>query len=234
MNNSARVLPPEKSQIPCFGLHKGKNNVPYLFQDQNPSGYDFRGKSTNSGYFSNEISGTCPHAINVYLRNRSVPKRHAKAFKLLVSDPLVQAMAPVPSDYKAKKIYQFKSEDLILPSLWLRTLERMSSPLYSHVLNAQSLSRPYIFKAIRATNIQPLVIYDITEIQTPLIKAVVAEAKKHERTLILIGSPIIKDIEVSKTQIMDTIALNDLVLLPMEHIGVRLLDNLVSNKELPW
>lgn len=234
MTDAARVLTQEKPQVPCFGLHQGKNNIPYLFQDYNPTGYDFRGKNTDSGLVSTELRGSCPHAMNLYLRNRSVPKRHAKDFRKISSDPLVQAMAPIPHKYKQHKIYHFDEESLIMPSLWLRTLERMSSPLYSHVLNVQNITRAYVLKALRTTNIQPLVIYGITEIQTPLIKVIVAEAEKLERTVVLIGTQVVSGYPVSKTKLTDMINLNDLVLLPMEHIGVRLLDNLVSNKELPW
>lgn len=234
MTNAARVLTQEKEQIPCFGLHKGKNTAMYLFQDYNPTGYDFRGKNTDSGFVSTNLRGSCPHAMNLYLRNRSVPKRHAKDFRKIAHDPLVQAMAPVPHGYKKQKIYHFEEDSLVMPSLWLRTLERMSSPLYSHVLNVQNITRAYVLKALTTTNIQPLVIYGITEIQTPLIKLIVAEAEKLERTLILIGSRVIRGYPTSKTKLTDLINLNDLVLLPMEHIGVRMLDNLVSNKELPW
>lgn len=231
---SAPISIEDKPQIPCFGIHQGKNGVPYLFQDQNPNGFDFRGKSSNSGFYSNKISGICPHNFNVYLRNRSVPKRHTKAFNKIIQDPLVKAMSPVPWQYKCDQVICFSQENLMLPCVWLRTLERLSSPLYSHVLSADNLTLSYVLKALRASNVHPLVIYDINEQQVLTIKKIITEARKHNRTLILIGSVQFEDVPTLKSNLVDIINLEDLVLLPMEHIGVRLIDNFISNKELPW
>lgn len=231
---SASIINEDKPQIPCFGIHEGKKGVPYLFQDQNPNGFDFRGKSTNSGFYSNKISGTCPHSFNVYLRSRSVPKRHDKAFRRIIQDPLVKAMSPVPWQYKCDQVICFSQENLMLPCVWLRTLERLSSPLYSHVLSVENLTLPYVFKALKATNVQPLVIYDINEQHVHTIKKIIAEARRRNRTLILIGSVQFDDVPTLKSNLVDIINLEDLVLLPMEHIGVRFLDNFISKNELPW
>lgn len=234
MNTAKDLSQAQKPQVKCFGLQPGLNNITYLFQDFNSTGYDFRGKNTKSGLSSNNIAGSCSHNFNVYLRSRSVPKRHAKAFKRISKDPLVKAMAPVPHKGKGAQVFQFE-DDLPLPCIWLRTLERLSSPLYSHVINIQNqVTRKYIFKALTTTNLHPLVIYNVTEFHHAFVREIIAEAKKYERTLVIIGTPPLADYPVYKTKLAEIMHLSDLVLLPMEHIGVRILDKFVREGQLPW
>ena len=229
-----RTRPSRRPQLNAFGLHRSKADVWYLFQDLNPTGYDFRGKNSVSGLYTNKITGDCSHAMNIYQRNRSVPKRHNKLFKRIACDPLVQAMSPLPYETKSQKIYRFESTSLMLPSLWLRTLERMSSPLYSHVLSVHDLKLSYVAKALTVTNLHPFVVHGLTEQHTEIVEELLYLAKKNDRTLILLSDVEIEGVPTSKTQLPDLLKLNDLVILPLEHIGVRVLDKYVSSQELPW
>lgn len=218
-----------KPQLKAFGL-KQVNKKMYLFQDHNPQGYDFCGKRTDSGFYTNDIRGGCPHCMNVYLRTRSVPKLHSKRFKKLECDALVKAMLPYPHAYKEQQVFHFHSDRLVLPALWLRTLERMSSPLYSQVMQARETNITYLKRAMSITNIQPLVIYGITEITLGMIQELLQDLKTYPRTLILFSDIDIDGYPQGETTIMERTNLADLVLLPMEHIGVRALDRLVTQE----
>ena len=110
----------------------------------------------------------------------------------------------------------------------------MSSPLYSHVIAIQDLKLSYAAKALTVTNIHPFVVHGITEKDTAMVEELLYIAKKNERTLLLISSVEIDGLPNSVTLLPDLLRLNELVTLPLEHIGVRVLDNYVSSQELPW
>ncbi len=224
----------EQAAIPCFGLHKAPNNLYYLFQDTNPSGFDFLGTGLKSGLNSAMISGKCPHIMNPYLRQRSVPRRHNQAFELISADPLVKVMSPFPSEFKEGKIFQLRADKLRYALTWLKTLERLSSPSYSQVINLSSQSKGYIKRALGHTNIQPMALTGIHLSDVSVINEILATAEKSPRTLLLVSDFHIDDIPEIDTKLPELIDLNDLVTLSLEHIGVRLIDQFIKGGSLPW
>lgn len=227
-------MTPSKGAIACFGLHKAKNDLYYLFQDTNPQGFDFLGTGQKSGLSSATISGRCPHIMNPYLRQRSVPRRHNQTFERIASDPLVRVMSPVPSEFKGGKIFQMSSDSLRFALTWLKTLERLSSPSYSQVINLSSQSKGYIKRALEHTNLQPMVLSNIHRSDEDVITEIIAKAKTSPRTLLLVSDFNIKGITEIKTRLPELIDLNDLVTLSLEHIGVRLIDLFIKEGSLPW
>lgn len=228
MNNTAEnILVPS---VPTFGLHVLDGKA-FLFQDSTPNGFSFSGKAQDSGFNSQAISGRCPHGMNLYLRSRSVPKKLMKTFEKIQHDPLVKAMLPLPAKCKGGEMcYQLDASTLPMSTLWLTTLQKLSSPLYTQVSSIDKINENHFVGCLKQTNLYPLVITNV-DVNRHLHKMndLIAEADKHSRLVIFVcENGLAPNLPEIKTQITSLVTLNELVLLPLEHIGVRVLDKYVG------
>lgn len=203
--------------LPYYGIHSD-NGISYLYQDTCPLGWEFIGLAKRSSQTVKHLKNQCSHTVNVNLATRKLSNNHWNKFKSLVSDPLVQAMLPIPNGHT----YFFDQSQLTDSTHWLSCLERLSSPLHAWVRPLWSESPNVVMRQLKMTNIHPMVLTDIgsNEHETALR---LAEANKTTpRTLILSGESNLilpKHVKKLTTNLDSLMVLQELISLPLEHIG---------------
>lgn len=217
-------------EVPHFGVNVA-NDIPYLFQDINQRGFDFRGFNSESGMIARDIQRHCPHSMNMYQAKKSIPKNLEQKLKAVSKDPLFIAMSPYEHTLKPSAVMGFNQE-IMLPGLWLKSLERLSSPKFSHVFNIEKMSLKKLEVDLSITNIQPLAIYGITKDHTLKLQRILKIAENKPRTLVLLGSHL-PGVPKYTSSIVDG-HLNDIVGLPLEHYGTRLIQMLYTKGLFPW
>lgn len=208
--------------LPFYGIHTLDNGVSYLFQDLQPFGWEFIGLGQKTKQSVKHLRNQCSHNVNVYLGANKPSKKHWETFIKLMDDPLVQAMLPVPNG-KTYFLDQYSLDDAIH---WLACLERLSSPLHSQVKPLWSSSLKVITADMKRSNIHPMVLTDVSLDDNQTVKRLNDLGKSTPRTVIFSGDSdliVPKDIERIETSIQSRISLNDLISLPMEHIGAYII-----------
>lgn len=213
------------TQVECFGLHF---DGPVGWLQQGRGGTNFVGLNKRSPFTNPK--GMCNHLIPVAA---PIPdKFHWGVFQKLLQDPLVRAMLPIPAPAGGRAFFiEDPYDDL---SLYLNCLSRMTAPINSICKPAWMLKIPDLEKELTRTNIQPLVITQVTTKHIALLNAIGASTNYVPRTVILTGVPEVpvpSSILKMKTHIRDY-PLEDLVILPLENLGVTTLRRFVRKEKI--
>jgi len=211
-------------KLPYYGIHESDRGVNFLFQDNFPYGMEFLGlgDKVKSGLSVKHLKNYCPHLVNPYLGRRNLSNKHQSIFDHIFEDQLTQAMLPIPNG----KTY-FLSEDALDDcELWITALEKLSSPLHTCSKPIWTLNKSSIFSQMNDTNIHPMVLTGVDSESLELVKQLAILGKTTPRTLILVGpSDLIlpREVQRIKTTIFNQISLAELVSLPLEHLGAKLI-----------
>jgi len=204
--------------LPYYGIHEEENGVAYLFQDTCPYGWEFIGANTKSSMSVRQLNNKCPHSINVHLANRNVSKKQWNTFLKIANDPLVQAMLPIING----RAYFFDQSQMDNATHWLACLERMSNPFHVSVVPMWQHSSKIKHKMLGVTNIHPLVFTNIKPDDVLEARQLAESSVSNPRTLILAGEGSLilpKLVRNLETRLQELISFEELVSLPLEHIG---------------
>ena len=210
-------LQKEPAPLGHYGIHEDEG-VNYIYQDTCPHGWNFIGLSTKSNLTVKQLRNQCSHNINVNLATRKLSKIHLSKFNNIVADPLVQAMLPVPNG----KTYFLDEEQLPDAAVWLACLERLNSPLHTWVKPLFAVSMNHAIKHIDKTNIHPMVFVDLKNTDNESVLKLAAAAKTSPRTVIFCGDSSMvlpKHVHRLETKLSELMPLQDLISLPLEHLG---------------
>lgn len=208
--------------LPYYGIHSTPSGVQYLFQDMQPFGWEFLGINQKTQLSVKHLRNQCSHNVNVHLGGNAPSRKHWAEFEKLLSDPLVEAMLPIPNG-RTYFLDQYSLDDAIN---WLSCLERLSSPLYSQVKPLWSSSLKAVSAEMKRSNIHPMVLTDVSMDDNNTIKRLNDLSKTTPRTVVFTGDSdlvIPKDIQRLDTTIHQRTSLNDLISLPLEHIGAYII-----------
>tara|TARA_X000001388_G_scaffold52616_3_gene38330 strand:- start:2496 stop:3182 length:687 start_codon:yes stop_codon:yes gene_type:complete len=200
-----------------YGIHDD-DGVSYLYQDVCPYGWEFIGLNRKSNLTVKHLKNQCSHNINVNLATRELSKIHLRKFNRVVTDPLVQTMLPIPNG----KTYFLDETKLPEAANWLACLERLNSPLHTWVKPLFAVNKGHAAKHLGMTNIHPMVFVDLTPHDSDTVLRLATIAKTSPRTVIFCGDPKIvipKHIERLETNLSSLTTLQDLISLPLEHLG---------------
>lgn len=197
-----------------YGLHWDKS-VAWLHQERGTT--NFLGMTQKSP-FQVVDTGLCNHVIPV---SSPLPDRLQWAeFARILDDPLTTAMLPIPNG-GAYFIADPKDE----LSLFLTSLARLSSPIRSIVKPIWTMTSNQIQKALRESNIQPLVLSQATAKDQKLLSELAKLAHYTPRTVIVTGGAdlvIPAPMQRIVTQLRST-NIHDLMTMPLETIGATIL-----------
>ena len=204
-----------------YGIHED-DGVSYLYQDICPHGWEFIGLNRKSNLTVKHLKNQCSHNINVNLATRKLSKIHLSKFNGIASDPLVQAMLPIPNG----KTYFIDTKELPDAANWLACLERLNSPLHTWVKPLFAVNTSHIVKHMDMSNIHPMCFVDLTTDDSAAVQRLAMIAKTTPRTVIFCGDGSMvlpKHIERLSTNLSDKISLQDLISMPLEHLGSYIL-----------
>jgi len=219
-------------EVPYFGVHWTETGVAYLHQGRGavnflslraPSPYRVRPNGVK----------TCNHMFPV---SAAVPDaRHWELFRRYAQDPLVRAMLPIPKEQYTPGLYFIEDagNELLRP---LYTLSRLSSPIEPIVQAAWTLVNPARLPIeLGRTNVQPLVITQMTVRQHGLLEDLKDISYNSRRNLIMTGSPhliVTQPIEKITTQLgvedFDTLSQ-----MPLESLGMMVLKRHMRREDDP-
>lgn len=212
--------------LPNFGIFEDSDGVRNLYQDLCPYGFNYVGVKSRSNLSVKGIKARCPHAMVPTLGLREVPAKHWKKFMTFFNDELVQAMLPLPNPSGHQAVYLdqevFGSES----SAYLSCLERMSTPMQRSVIPLWTASDRAIQAHLALSNIHPLVIFGAKEGDGPRVANLLEASVCLPRKLIVVGT---KKIALPKTtprissNLKNLVPLDQLISLPMEHIGCEII-----------
>ena len=238
---------------PSFGLHEIDGTY-FLFQDTMPDGHpitpmDYTAKYSGRNTDYAQIGGACTHNINPFLVHRRIPKCQWAIFKDLVKDPLVELFLPVPMKAKRFQKIVLLLDNSFNPSWFflMKTLERLCSPVHSKI---DQWGEEYQHKRISdlgLSNLQPLV-YSFTEKNlTPHneldIVRLASKANLSElgRPVLFTGnSEVVRTLkallsdeaEIITSSLHDRSLVTNIMHLPFEHMGSRVMGHYSINKVL--
>jgi hypothetical protein len=150
-----------------YGLHWLPGEIAVLMQGSGPeTAFGLEIEAVRIG------KGRCNHRINL----------SAVADLPDLSDPLIQAMLPLPRQGAIPWIDKGDKQALA-------TLARMSSPIQPTVRPLWSMTQHMLLNELAATNVQPLVLTDIEPQHRHLVERVIALAATAPRPVLLEGSP---------------------------------------------
>lgn len=231
---------PEVKPQPHFGVSEVKG-VQYIFQDTCPEGMPLVAWedrfSKRSGHSTEEagIGGGCSHNLNTINLYRKVSSNQWAEFLKIARDPLVQLFMPVPAVAKP-----FQSNVLILDQnlckSWyflLKNLERLCSPMYTKIWPWGDQQAQDRYRELSLTNIHPVVYtfkaakHDFNEIRQFISAARNSDVRRP--VLLVADTPLvaklaeIKGTEVIQSGLVDNCLTSNMITLPLEHIGTRVL-----------
>lgn len=212
-----------------YGLHWDES-VAWLVQGR--KGNNFVGLKQQCPFTVS--GGMCNHLIPAAA---PVPDRlHWEQWLRIFSDPLVQAMLPVP--HSAGQNVFFVEDPYNDLSLYLATLSRLSSPITSVIKPCWTVKLKQLEKELTSTNVQPLVLAQASQKCQEAVDTIGQFSVLAPRTVVITGAPevvISPPIQRIKTSIRD-FDLSDLMMLPMENIGAFMLRRFARLEELdaPW
>lgn len=203
--------------LPFYGIHED-DGLPFLYQDTCPQGWEFIGLNRKSNQTVKQLKNQCSHNINVNLATRKLSKLHVRKFEAIMNDPLVQAMLPIPNG----KTYFLDEQKLENSAVWLSCLERLNSPLHTWVKPAWVAGMAHIAKHMAMTNIHPMAITGFSINDGQSLSKLAEISMTAPRTVIFSGNSsliIPKSVERIDTRLGSLISLQELVSLPLEHLG---------------
>lgn len=215
------TTPRDPAPLAYYGIHED-DGITYLYQDTCPYGWNFIGLSAKSTLSVKPLKNQCSHNINVNLATRKLSKIHLSKLNNIVADPLVQAMLPIPNGST------YFLDEKLLPEAtnWLACLERLNSPLHTWVKPLFAVSMNHAIKHIDKTNIHPMVFVDLKSTDAEQVHKLATAAKTTPRTVIFCGDSSMilpKHVKRLETKLSDLTTLQDLISLPLEHLGSHIL-----------
>lgn len=212
-----------------YGLHTTDTDIVYLHQGR--SSNNFIGLKQPSP-FTVQLpkSKPCPHLIN---NASQIPDAvHWRQFTLLLTDPLVQALLPIPRGKSDLIPYLNDPQNELAMDLVI--LSRMSSPIYPVVHPLSKMTMGKLRDELSLTNVCPLILTGVQPSDTSFLYDIASEARMLPRRLLLTGDPSVpirKPLQRIQTEIWD---FDDLKLagLPMESLGALLLRRFARGEKL--
>ena len=206
-----------------YGLHWDKSAA-WLHQGRGAS--NFLGLNQRTP-FEVVDAGMCNHLIPVAA---PVPDKLQWAeFLKVVHDPLVRAMLPLPN---GGAFYVADPYDDL--SLYLTSLSRLSSPIRPIVKPLWTSTSSQIQRALRETNIQPLILSQATAKDQKLLNEVAKLTNYTPRTVIVTGSAslVVQSPMQRLTTEIRAMNIHDLMTLPLENIGATVLRRYARKEEI--
>ena len=211
------------TQVDHFGLHWNKS-VAWLLQGRGAT--NFLGVNQKTP-FQVVDAGACNHSIPTSIISPDATQW--EAFTALVADPLVSAMLPLPN---RQGFYMVDPHDDL--SIYLSSLSRMSSPIRPVVKPIWTMTSNQIQKALRESNVQPLVLSQATAKDQRAINEIAKLIRYTPRTVILTGTAdlvVPTPMQRITTNIQAT-DIHDLMTLPLEALGAAVLRRHARREEL--
>lgn len=150
-------------------------------------------------------------------------------FARILNDPLVRAMLPIPngSGYYVADPY----DDL---SLYLTSLARLSSPIKPIVKPLWTMTSNQIQKALRESNVQPLVLSQTTAKDQKQLSEVAKLINYTPRTVIVTGAAdlVVPSPMQRITTDIRSMNIHDLMTLPLENLGATILRRYARKEEI--
>ncbi|MDB2578940.1 hypothetical protein N9Y00_07880 [Tateyamaria sp.] len=154
----------------------------------------------------------------------------------IFSDPLVQAMLPLPKPVGQNVFYLDDPYDDL--GMYLHTLSRLSSPIKPTIKPAWTVKARTLETELNASNIQPLAIVQTDQKQQSIVDTVGKLALYVPRTVVFSGKSevvVSSPIQRIKTNLRK-FSITDLTILPLENLGATLIRRMARNEALdaPW
>ena len=185
------------------------------------------------------LKGQCPFVVDGGMCNHLVPtaapvpdRMHWELFSKLLSDPLTQAMLPVPHNAGENLFYVDDPHDDL--GLYLTNLSRLSSPIRVVVRPIWTFKVKDLEKELMASNVQPLVLVQANQKSQPMIDALTKLASYSPRTVVVTGRAEVvarPPFRRIKSNLRD-FDLNDMVSLPLESLGAVVIRRLARKEPL--
>ena len=219
------------TDVSYYGVHWSEEGVAYLHQGR--GAVNFLSLKAPSPFNVRPASRTpCNHLFPV---SAPVPDpRHWEAFRKMATDPLIQAMLPLPKPAYTPGLYFIEDpgNELLRP---LYTLSRLSSPLEPIVKPVWTIGSNSGMQELGRTNVQPLVYTQLTYKNSGMLEEMKDLCYTSRRNIILTGSPtVIVTQPVEKIQTKLTIEDFDrLSQMPLENLGMMVLKRHMRRDEDP-
>ena len=205
-----------ESTVSHYGIHWDPDGVAWLLQG--------RGGANALG-----LKIRCPLVVRLQSRNphcnhmiplaAPIPNDyHWTTFMKVFTDPIVEAMLPVPKTSGGLSYVVNGNEQLFLSVV---TLSRLSSPIYPAVIPAWTLDAKKLMEEVGRTNIQTYVISGLEAKHSTLVRQLADLAALSPRKFLLMGAADVvlpPAVQRIKTAILD-FEYADLASLPLENIG---------------
>lgn len=219
----------DEMTVTHYGLHWDMNGVAYLHQGR--SSYNFLGLRQRSPFLVKpHKSQPCNHMINPAA---PIPDPvHWRGFLKIASDPVMQAMFPIPKQSDDAVIYINDAAGALTTKLIL--LGKMTTPIQHLVRPLQMVKPQWVRDQLEITNVQPLVLVGANAKQQKLINDLVSLNQFSPRRLILVGNPDVvcgSGLSRSTTGLFDQ-DVEDLANLPFDLIGAMLLRRHARHEEV--
>lgn len=206
-----------------YGLHWDKS-IAWLHQGRGAA--NFLGVNQKSP-FSVTDAGMCNHLIPAAA---PIPDRLQWAeFTRILSDPLVQAMLPIPN---GRGYFIADPSDEL--SLYLTSLARLSSPIKPIVKPLWTITSNQMQKALRETNVQPLVLSQATAKDQKILSEIAKLVNYTPRTVIVTGAAelvVPAPMQRISTGVQD-MDIHDLMTLPLENLGATILRRYARKEDI--
>lgn len=197
-----------------YGLHWDKS-IAWLHQGRGAA--NFLGVSQRSPF---EVTGAgmCNHLIPAAA---PIPDKLQWAeFMRIINDPLVAVMMPIPNGGS-----YYLADPYDDHSLYLTTLARLSSPIRPIVKPLWTMTSNQIQKALRESNVQPLLLSQATAKDQKLLNEIAKLSNYTPRTVVITGSAdlvVPSPMQRIVSNIRET-NIHDLMTLPLENLGATIL-----------
>lgn len=220
------------TDVTHYGVHWTDEGVAYLHQGR--SAVNFLSMKAPSPFRVRPMNRfPCNH---LFPASAPVPDpRHWEAFRQMASDPLIQAMLPIPKEAYAPGLYFIEDagNELLRP---LYTLSRLSSPLEPIVHAAWTKGTVNaLMIELGRTNVQPLVYTQLSYKNSGFIEELKDLSYTSRRKVVLTGSPTVIVTEPMQ-KIQTRLSVEDfdrLQQMPLENLGMMVLKRHMRRDEDP-
>ena len=211
--------------VNSYGIH-WDGNVAWLIQGRGSTNFvGVKGKPPFTAR-----NGMCNHFIQA--STAPTPDRsHWERFQPLLQDPLVQAMLPIPHANPNNYFIDDRDDSL---GIYLINLARLSSPIESVVRPAWTVRPRFLEKESDRTNVQPLVITQLSTKDQDLVSIAATMALYTPRTIIMTGAPemvVRPPMQRITTSIQET-DISALTQLPLEALGAFIVRRYARKEQL--
>lgn len=207
-----------------YGLH-WNGSVAWLLQQQSSVNFLQLGQVVSP--FVVERGLVCNHSIPV--TSPQPDPQLWDRFRRWMSDPLVQAMLPIPNGGS-----YFLEDQGDSMSLIIRNLSRLSTPIQSVMQPLWTLSSRQIRRILEETNIQPAVFTQVSVLQQAQVTEISKLTNYSPRTVLLTGHGRIV-VPAPVQRIQTELRPNDieqLIELPLESIGAMIIRRHARKEEI--